>query len=266
MIIIVLQTISQINIRQSASKTASVVCTVPANTDVEIVGVKIIWKDNIPFVKISYKGKRGFTNGRYLRGLVLKVKNRDSAKYPKLVVIASGRASRRIKIPQQIKFGAFCQKHGCSMAAATIALQFRGILKSPAEVHQYAKKHLGGYTGSKLTIFGIEKAVNKIAGKKISTWKGCPVDANKRIRNNIQKAIHDGHIVLLEQKNPIHTNVIIGRSVDGKYVVATNGTTKKVTMNWLIKTVLHGKAGRKNQANWWKGTARGAGYVIVKRA
>lgn len=41
---------------------------------------------------------------------------------------------------------------------------------------------------------------------------------------------------------------------------------KKVTMNWLIKTVLHGKAGRKNQANWWKGTARGAGYVIVKRA
>ena len=54
--------------------------------------------------------------------------------------------------------------------------------------------------------------------------------------------------------------------IDGKYVIATNGTTKKVTMNWLIKTVLHGKAGRKNQANWWKGTAHGAGYVIVKRA
>ena len=60
--------------------------------------------------------------------------------------------------------------------------------------------------------------------------------------------------------------MIIGRSVDGKYVVATNGTTKKVTMNWLIKTVLHGKAGRNNQANWWKGTAHGAGYGIVKRA
>lgn len=153
MIIIVLQTISQINIRQSASKTASVVCTVPANTDVEIVGVKIIWKDNIPFVKISYKGKRGFTNGRYLRGLVLKVKNRDSAKYPKLVVIASGRASRRIKIPQQIKFGAFCQKHGCSMAAATIALQFRGILKSPAEVHQYKYKDIVIYSGEFTTLF-----------------------------------------------------------------------------------------------------------------
>ena len=37
-------------------------------------------------------------------------------------------------------------------------------------------------------------------------------------------------------------------------------------MHWLIKTVLHGKAGRKNQGNWWKGTAHGAGYVIVKRA
>ena len=262
----VLQTISRINLRQSASKTAPVVCTTPANTDVEIVGTKIIWKDNVPFVKAMYNGQRGFINGRYLRGLVLKVKSRNNAKYPTLAVIASGRASRRIKIPQQKKFGSFCQKHGCSMAAASIALQFRGILKSPAEVHQYAKKHLGGYTGSKLTIFGIEKAINKIVGKKISTWKGCPSDANKRIRNNIQKAIHDGHIVLLEQKNPIHTNVIIGRSVDGKYVVATNGTTKKVTMNWLIKTVLHGKAGRKNQANWWKGTAHGAGYVIVKRA
>ena len=261
----VLQTVSQINIRQAASKTAPVKCVVPASVDVTIIGTKITWKDNVPFVKATYNGQRGFINGRYLRGLVLKVKSRDNAKYPKLAVIASGRASRRIKIPQQKKFGAFCQKHGCSMAAASIALQFRGILKSPAEVHQYAKKHLGGYTGSKLTIFGVEKAINKIAGK-ISTWKGCPEGANKRIKADIRKAIHDGHIVLLEQKNPIHTNVIIGRSVDGKYVVATNGMTKKVTMNWLIKTVLHGKAGRKNQANWWKGTAHGAGYVIVKRA
>lgn len=264
MIIIVLQTISQINIRQSASKTASVICTAPANTDVEIVGAKIIWKDNIPFVKVSYKEKYGFTNGRYLRGLVLKVKNQNSVKYPKMAVITSGRASRRIKIPQQKKFGSFCQKHGCSMAAASIALQFRGILKSPAEVHQYAKKHLGGYTGSKLTIFGVEKAINKIAGK-ISTWKGCPEGANKRIKADIRKVIHDGHIVLLEQKSPIHTNVIIGRSIDGKYVIATNGTTKKVTMDWLIKTLLHGKAGRKNQTNWWKGSTHGAGYVIVKR-
>lgn len=262
----VLQTAAQINIRQAASKTASVVCVVPANTDVNIVGTKIVWKDNIPFVKISYKGKRGFTNGRYLRGLVLKIKNRDSAKYPKLAVIASGRASRRIKIPQQTKFGSFCQKHGCSMAAASIALLFRGINKSPAEVYQYAKKHLGGYTGSKLTIFGIEKAINKIAGKKIGVWKACPADSNKKIREGIQKAIHDGHIVLLEQKNPIHTNVIIGRSIDGKYVIATNGTTKKVAMDWLIKTALHGKAGRNNQANWWKGTPHGAGYVVVKRA
>ena len=142
-IIIVLQTISRINLRQAASKTATIICTAPSNTDVNILGTKIIWKDNIPFVKVSYKGKHGFTNGRYIRGLVLKVKNRDSAKYPKLVVIASGRASRRIKIPQQKKFGAFCQKHGCSMAAASITLQFRGITKSPYEVYSYAKKTLG---------------------------------------------------------------------------------------------------------------------------
>lgn len=263
----VLQTISRINLRQSASKTAPVKCVVPASVDVTIIGTKIIWKDNVPFVKATYNGQQGFINGRYLTGFSSKGEKVEiRQKYPKLAVMHLDRASRRIKIPQQTKFGAFCQKHGCSMAAATIALQFRGILKSPAEVHQYAEKHLGGYTGSKLTIFGIEKAVNKIAGKKIATWKGCPSDANKRIRNNIQKAIHDGHIVLLEQKNPIHTNVIIGRSIDGKYVIATNGTTKKVTMNWLIKTVLHGKAGRNNQANWWKGTAHGAGYVIVKRA
>ena len=261
----VLQTVSQINIRQAASKTASVVCTAPANTDVDIIGTKIIWKDNIPFVKVSYKGKRGFTNGRYLRGLILKAKNQKSVKYPKMAVIASGRASRRIKIPQQKKFGSFCQKHGCSMAAASIALQFRGIIKSPYEVYQYAKKHLGGYTGSKLTIFGIEKAINKIAGKKIGTWKSCTENANKKIRIDIEEAIHDGHIVLLEQKNPVHTNVIIGRDISGKYVIATNGTTKKVTMNWLIKTVLHGKSGRKNQTNWWKGSSHGAGYVIVKR-
>ena len=167
----VLQTVSRINLRQAASKTASVVCTAPANKDVNILGTKIIWKDNIPFVKVSYKGKHGFTNGRYIRGLVLKVKNQNSVKYPKMAVIASGRASRRIKIPQQKKFGSFCQKHGCSMAAASIALQFRGILKSPAEVHQYAKKHLGGYTGSKLTIFGIEKRLIKLQKRKLLLGK-----------------------------------------------------------------------------------------------
>ena len=50
-VIMVLQTISRINLRQSASKTAPVKCVVHANTDVEIVGTKIIWKDNVPFVK-----------------------------------------------------------------------------------------------------------------------------------------------------------------------------------------------------------------------
>ena len=82
----VLQTISRINLRQSASKTAPVKCVVPASVDVTIIGTKIIWKDNVPFVKATYNGHQGFINGRYLRGLVLKVKGRDNAKYPKFAV------------------------------------------------------------------------------------------------------------------------------------------------------------------------------------
>ena len=115
-IIMVLQTISRINLRQAASKTATIICTAPSNTDVNIIETKIIWKDNIPFVKVSYKGKHGFTNGRYLRGLVLKVKNQNSVKYPKMAVITSGRASRRIKIPQQKKFGSFLTFYNPSFA------------------------------------------------------------------------------------------------------------------------------------------------------
>ena len=68
----VLQTVSQINIRQAASKTATIVCTAPANTDVEIVGAKIIWKDNIPFVKVSY-GRHLCLENMILMQIVLRI-------------------------------------------------------------------------------------------------------------------------------------------------------------------------------------------------
>ena len=72
--------------------------------------------------------------------------------------------------------------------------------------------------------------------------------------------------MLFEQKSPIHTNIIIGRAANGKYVIATNGKVKKVTLNYLIKKALKGYKSEKKQCNWWNGrSAAGAGYVIVKR-
>ena len=259
------KTLQKLNFRKTASKSSSVLHRIPEGTKLSVTGTSIRWADSVPFVKVSYKGKQGYVNGRYLRGLLLKTKDRESERYPKLAVISSGKASRRILIPQQKQFVTFSVNHGCSLAAGTVALQLHGILKSPTEIYNYAKKHIGGYTGSKLTIFGTAKVLNRIAGKKIATWKSFPSGANARVRRDIKSAIMNGYIVLLEQKNPIHTNAIIGRDIKGRYIIATNGYIKRVTMNWLIQTALHGKDGRKNQKNWFKGSQYGAGYVIVKK-
>ena len=260
-----LKIIKNVNLKKSAKESSpTLFSSIPVNSEIKIIGKKIKYDGNTPFIKVQYDNLTGFINAKYILGLFIKSKSTSNKKYPKTAIIANGDTDLTIKIPQQTQFGDFCKLHGCSVAAVTTALQIHNILLSPSSVHTYAKSFLSGYTGSKLTICGCYKVINKKTPGK-AVWKPFTGDDKDKVKENIENAIKKGYFVLFEKKNPIHTNTIIGRAVNGKYVIATNGTIKKVTLNYLIKKALKGYKSEKKQRNWFKGSQYGAGYVIVKR-
>ena len=177
---------------------------------------------------------------------------------------------KKLLIPQQKQFGGFCQRHGCSVTACSIALQFTGVKQedgtvwNPREIYQYAKKHIPGYNGSKLTIWGCKSVVNKIAGKEVAFWHSNNGRNPKKVRATIDKALNAGHIVLFEEKNPVHTVVLLGIDSKRRYIVATNGKVVRRSRAGEIRKALHGMTRAKNQKNWWSGRDHGAGYVVIK--
>lgn len=176
----------------------------------------------------------------------------------------------RILIPQQKEFGTFCRNHGCSVTACSIALQCIGKNQSdgtvwnPKEVYQRAKKSLGGFNNNKLTIWGCKSIINKIAGHEVAFWRANPGNKDTQIRETITRELRAGHVVIFEEKNPIHTVIFLGIDVTGKWITATNGRITKRSPSAEARRGLHGMAGAANQKNWWSGKAHGSGYVIVK--
>lgn len=194
---------------------------------------------------------------------IKKVKNTGKPKWPKKVIMDTG---LKVKIPQQNRWNSFNRSHGCSIAAVAIAMQLLGIRKNPDDIYNWCKKNIYGYTGSKLTIYGTMLAINGIAGKKKAEWH--PIEGTKKskkaAKENIRKAVRQGAMVMVEQANPIHTNIIIARRTGGVWI-ATNGVTKKTTIKRMVREALKGCAGAKNQVNWYVSgkKEKAAGYVIV---
>jgi len=156
------------------------------------------------------------------------------------------------------------------MAASSIALQAAGkkqddgTVWNPKEIYQKAKKVISGYNGSKLTIWGCKSIINKIAGKEVAFWHSNDGKHNTSIRADIDKQLKAGHIILFEEKDPIHTIVILGIDKKHRYIVATNGKIVRRSKAGEIRKALHGLKGSKNQKNWWNGRDHGAGYVVIK--
>lgn len=194
------------------------------------------------------------------------IKKRNDKRYP----YEYEKGKKRILIPQQKEFGSYCRNHGCSVTACSIALQWIGIKQAdktvwnPKEIYLYAKEHIGGYNGSKLSIWGCKTVINKIAGREVAFWHSNDGKHDARIRENINKALEKGYVVLFEEKNPIHTVIFLGIDSKGKYITATNGYITRRSRIVEIRRGLHGMTGAANQKNWWNGKAHGSGYVIVK--
>lgn len=153
-----------------------------------------------------------------------KIKTRKT-KYPYKVVFNNGCVS---PVPNQYKFKTdFIRHHGCSMCAFYIANRFIGRKDKIGILLSYAKTDLKKYMRTKLTIKGVAAGLNRRSGRKVATYhKSC---SNKAIN----KALDEGHLVLIETGSPIHTNVIY--RTNGRTYHLDHGNVNTIRIEKLIK-------------------------------
>lgn len=198
--------------------------------------------------------------------IVKKITKTMNKKWPaKVILEKANKKILRIKIPDKRKSKSiFVRNHGCSLEAISIALQMNGIEKTPEQIHKWCQGHLAGYNGSKITVFGAAKVINGITEKKVALWHANTGKNNKKVRQNINRALKQGKVVLFEQKDPVHTVCFLGFK-SGKLQIATYGGVRNGTVGGQVKKkALHGKAGVVHQDNYFRDSSGAAGYVTVK--
>ena len=244
------KTTANLILRKSAAKKSLKILTIGKGKIVKTLNNAIRWDGNLPYVKVKYNKKIGYVCAKYLKGYVIKSEKTTSKAYPLNLHISNGTSEMLdIKVPQQDAFGEWLDKHGCSIVAACIGLQLKGIFKSPSELYKVAAKDYKRFMPNKLTLYGTSRLLMRYikSGVSYHELKG---KADAEDIKRIDAAVRNGDFVLIEQKNPIHTNIIVGRS-GGRTVIATNGTIKYTTVTKLIKIASH--------------NATHNGYIIIKK-
>lgn len=151
----------------------------------------------------------------------------NNKKYPLKIVLSSG---RKITIPKQSEFdNQWLKHHGCSLMAEYVALQFLGVYKWPIHLLKWHKSHTPGDVRAKVTVKGVSKGINALAkGNGTAAYYTTPT------AQRIRQALDKGYLVIMEQKNPIHSVTLIR---DGKTDYIINyGSVKKVNVNSIAKT------------------------------
>lgn len=129
-----------------------------------------------------------------------------------------------VPVPSQHRFKSeFVQHHGCSLVGFYMALRFLGIKKTMAWCKKYLDKHYGLCGRSKYPIKKIATAINKIAsGAPAKYYKSPSAD-------EIRKALKSGDMVLFEERDPIHTVVLLWDGEKTKRF--SDGGYKNTTVN-----------------------------------
>lgn len=108
-----------------------------------------------------------------------------------------------------------------------MALRFLGIKKSMANCKNYLDKNYGLKGHAKYNLRKVASAINKISSGSPATFKKSPS------KDEIKKALAAGKMVLFEERNPIHTAVLLQR---GKDVLRfSDGKYKKVTVDQEVQ-------------------------------
>lgn len=142
-------------------------------------------------------------------------------KYPYRIYLDNGRI---IPVPSQHYFKSdYIQNHGCSLVGFYMALRFLGVKKSMAWCKRYMDKNYGLNGHAKYSLRQVTGAVNKIvSGSPVTFYKNASAAA-------IRKALKNGKMVLFEEKNPVHTAVLL--RTGNKIRRFSDGHYKNVTVN-----------------------------------
>ena len=167
----------------------------------------------------------------------MKIIKTGKKKYPIKAILSNG---KKLTIPKQKEFASdWLKHHGCSLMAEYVALQWLGVKKFlkgkeivgiyPINLMKWHKNHTKDQVKSKVTVKGVAEGINRIAkGKGKATYY--PTVTEERIKEAFKK----GHIVIMEQKEPIHT-ILLLHDKDGSWIV-NYGKVKKVNVDKIAKT------------------------------
>lgn len=151
--------------------------------------------------------------------MIFTIKKTKRKKYPEKIKFSD---KSRVLVPDQDSFSdPFIRDHGCSLTAFYMALSFCGKKKSVKKCLKYLGSHYALVGRSKYSIRQVFNAVNNIRpGQKFY---------ENPTKNQIKKHLKAGRMILIEERNPTHTAVLLW---DGKKIIRfSNGGHKTVTIN-----------------------------------
>ena len=158
----------------------------------------------------------------------MKTKKTMSKRYP-LVAIPE-RSGKKLRLPRQKAFRSeYIQKHGCSLVAECIALQWWGIWKPMTSLQKWHKRHTPDRYHPKVTVSAVAEGIREISGaseREVVYYKRVTLE-------RVERSIRRGHLVIVELGNPIHTVALIPDD-GGECWMASHGTVHRVS----IKTVV----------------------------
>lgn len=173
--------------------------------------------------------------------IVPTTKTSRKKKYPYKVKFANGQI---VPVPSQHNFAnKIIQNHGCSLAGFYMGLRFIGKKKSMGKCYAYMREHYDLKGKAKYSLRQITDAINKLSDKNPAKFYA------KISRTEMKKVLKRGDMILFEEKNPVHTAVIVWNGK--KFKRFSDGKYKSVSIAWEI---------RKRCGDDWYG-----GCVIVRK-
>ena len=155
----------------------------------------------------------------------MKITKTGKKKYPLIVYPMKGHA---FYVPSQHKFkNDFIDHHGCSLVGFYIALAFIGKRKPMRDLLKWSKKHLK--IESKIPLKQVYKGLKKLAPKAEITYK-------KKIgKTELTSALAKGYLVLLETRDPTHTNPLMWDNTKKCIRNFSYGSKSKVSVTKMVK-------------------------------
>ena len=146
-------------------------------------------------------------------------------KYPLKVTLSDGTI---LKVPKQANFSNdWLRSHGCSIMAEYLALQYLHKHIWPITILRWHRKSDREDVKTKVTLRGVEKGINHYK-------PGAAYYDRIPTATEIRRQLQAGHVVILEQKNPIHSIFLFHDK--GQNYMISYGKVTRINVDKIAKT------------------------------